>query len=75
MLLGLGYEPQAPLPLLAHVETGRAHEAFATLKERTRVLADTLPSHYEYLKRLYGKDGDGGPLGGRSRAMGAPVAS
>jgi tryptophan halogenase len=54
---GLGLEPDHPLPALMHrpesIES--AQLVFAQVKEEQRTLPDTLPSCYEYLRKLHGK--------------------
>lgn len=49
MLQGLGYRPEACLPVLEHMDSTRALEAFRRIRERTNDLIKTLPSQYEYL--------------------------
>jgi len=55
MLLGLGYAPESHLPILNYLGTERVDEAFTLTEELGRQLADFLPSHYEYLRLLYGR--------------------
>ncbi|RBL89964.1 tryptophan halogenase family protein [Chitinophaga flava] len=49
MLQGLGYSPENCLPVLQHMDSTRALEAFRRIRERTNELIRTLPSQYEYL--------------------------
>jgi hypothetical protein len=52
---GLGFLPDHPLPMLAHrPESVRGAEAlFADVKRAQQRLLDTLPTNYEYLRRLH----------------------
>lgn len=52
---GMGFLPDRPLGRLAYRPEGveEARRVFAKLKERTRELAGTLPTNYEYLKSFH----------------------
>jgi len=52
MLLGLGYEPPAALPVLDFLDDRNAMEMFRKIKQRTEHLVATLPSQYEYLSHV-----------------------
>jgi flavin-dependent dehydrogenase len=52
MLLGLGYEPPAGLPVLDFLDDRNALEMFRKIKQRTEHLVATLPSQYEYLTHV-----------------------
>jgi tryptophan halogenase len=52
MLLGLGYEPPAALPVLDFLDDRNALEMFRKIKQRTEHLVATLPSQYEYLTHV-----------------------
>ncbi len=53
---GLGLEPDAPLPTLAHrpESVAGAEPLFETVKRQQQNLLETLPSAYDYLRRLHG---------------------
>ncbi len=53
---GMGLEPDHPLPAIAHKpDAARTADAlFKRVKEQQRELVATLPSNYEFLKRLHG---------------------
>ncbi|MFI2668048.1 tryptophan halogenase family protein [Streptomyces albidoflavus] len=55
---GLGLEPDAPLPSLAHrpASSAGAQPLFDEVKRTQNHLVETLPSALDYLKRLHGKD-------------------
>jgi hypothetical protein len=53
VLLGLGYEPDSSSPGLEYFEDDEASEAFQSIKDRSRRLVATLPSHSEYLQVLH----------------------
>lgn len=55
MLLGLGCAPKSSAPILEFLGDGEAQETFELIKNRTRHLLSTLPSHAEYLRTLYSK--------------------
>ncbi len=55
MLLGLGYRPDAPLPVLELMDDADARAAFLAMRERTQMLLKTLPSQYEYLSSIRGE--------------------
>jgi hypothetical protein len=52
---GLGLEPDAPLPALAHKpeSVAAAERLFETIKHQQQNLLATLPSSYDYLKKLH----------------------
>jgi tryptophan 6-halogenase len=54
---GMGVEPVQPLPLLEHRPDSvrAAMDMFTAVKTRQRTLAQTLPSHVEYLRMLHKK--------------------
>ncbi|MFD9336353.1 tryptophan halogenase family protein [Streptomyces sp. NPDC060028] len=54
---GLGLEPDAPLPSLAHKpeSVAGAEPLFNTVKRQQQNLLETLPSTYDYLRQLHGK--------------------
>ncbi|NXY98714.1 tryptophan 7-halogenase [Streptomyces sp. BR123] len=54
---GLGLEPDAPLPVLAHKpeSVAGAEALFTKVKQEQQHLLDTLPSTYDYLRQLHGK--------------------
>ena len=52
MTLGLGAEPAAPRPALAHIDAARAQLEFARLRMEADELVGALPSAYEYLASL-----------------------
>ncbi|MEU5391938.1 tryptophan halogenase family protein [Streptomyces tibetensis] len=54
---GLGLEPDRPLPALAHKpeSVAGAQPLFDKVKQEQQHLLDTLPSAYDYLRRLHGK--------------------
>ncbi len=57
ILTGMGVEPDRPLPMLrpqAGVRSAAADALFANVKQEQEHLAATLPSNYEYLRRLHG---------------------
>ncbi|MEU7022183.1 tryptophan halogenase family protein [Streptomyces sp. NPDC046203] len=56
VLTGLGVEPERPLPALAHQarQAAAADEVFTSVKRQQRILLGTLPTAYEYLRRLHG---------------------
>ncbi|MYW67575.1 tryptophan 7-halogenase [Streptomyces sp. SID8379] len=54
---GLGLEPDAPLPSLAHKpeSVAGAQPLFDKVRQEQEHLLNTLPSTYDYLRRLHGK--------------------
>src|SRR6185369_16924619 len=52
MLLGLGYRPEHPLPILNQMDDANALRAFSAMQEKADRLCRTLPSQYEYLKTM-----------------------
>ena len=58
ILAGLGLLPDQPLPLLLHKTKSvrRAEQLFARVKQQQRELLQTLPTNFEYLRRLHGHD-------------------
>ncbi|MET9518233.1 tryptophan halogenase family protein [Streptomyces sp. NPDC002994] len=52
---GLGLEPDAPLPVLAHKpeSVAGAEPLFDLVKQQQQNLVDTLPSTYDYLRHLH----------------------
>ncbi len=54
---GLNYLPDQPLPALAFKPSSvsSAEGVFAEVKQRQKLLVDTLPTTYEFLKVLHGK--------------------
>jgi hypothetical protein len=58
ILAGLGSYPDTPMPKLRYNQRGieKAEQLFAQLKSRTAELKRTLPSTYQYLQKLHGKD-------------------
>ncbi|WP_336211899.1 tryptophan halogenase family protein [Nonomuraea sp. LPB2021202275-12-8] len=52
MLIGLGAQPAAPLPALAHADPGAALAALDDIPRRARQLMEELPSCHAYLKQL-----------------------
>jgi len=57
ILAGLGFLPDQPLPLLTYKTDSvrQAEELFARVKQQQRELLQSLPSNYEYLRKLHGK--------------------
>lgn len=49
MLLGLNYAPENSLPVLEYMNNDKAIAQFRTIKEKSNLLKNTLPSQYEYL--------------------------
>jgi len=58
---GLGFLPDHPLPLLAYKPESvqKAEPLFARVKRQQQELRETLPTNYEFLRRLHRKDGQG----------------
>lgn len=56
-LAGLRMLPPKPYPLLAHVGSVEADQAFAAMQERTADLVRRLPGQREYLDHLYASAG------------------
>ncbi len=56
-LAGLRMLPEKPYPLLAHVDSVEADQAFAAMQERTADLVRRLPGQREYLEHLYASAG------------------
>lgn len=56
ILTGLGAEPARALPVFAHRgrQAAAADEVFTAVKRQQRILLDTLPTAYEYLRQLHG---------------------
>ncbi|HMI88220.1 MAG TPA: tryptophan halogenase family protein [Polyangiaceae bacterium] len=54
ILAGMDCLPQGPYPIVEHLDPKLGDAALAAVKTRTRELVDNLPSHYEYLCKLYG---------------------
>jgi tryptophan halogenase len=52
MLLGLGWQPAAPRPALAHMDPAKASAEIASLQRDAQRLADELPTAREYLDHL-----------------------
>jgi tryptophan halogenase len=52
MLLGVHYEPVAPLPILDHLDPKNAHAMFRRVRQKTKELLKSLPSQYEYLTQM-----------------------
>ncbi|MGW1894595.1 tryptophan halogenase family protein [Streptomyces sp. NPDC002004] len=52
MLLGLGHEPAAARPALAHIDPSGARAEFAALQADAQQLVKGLPSCYEYLASI-----------------------
>lgn len=76
---GLGLVPDRPLPLVEHRGRSleRAEMLLADVKRQQRELLDTLPSCYDYLCRMHGRDGALTPMataGGNGRAL-SPLAA
>ncbi|SHF01781.1 tryptophan halogenase family protein [Streptoalloteichus hindustanus] len=57
VLAGLGVLPDRPLPLLLHRPRSldSVESRFSTVRDRQRELVATLPSNYDYLRRLHAK--------------------
>lgn len=49
MLLGLGYRPEHPLPILDQLDDRNVQAAFRAIKERADSLCNSLPAQSEYL--------------------------
>lgn len=56
ILLGTGGIKMRPSPALSRMDGTATQKEFAAIQDRTRHLATTLPSHYEYLARMRGID-------------------
>jgi flavin-dependent dehydrogenase len=54
MTLGLGHEPGAPRPSLAHIDPARARAAFTAVRADAEHLVATQPSCYDYLASVHG---------------------
>jgi tryptophan halogenase len=54
---GLGFIPEHPLPLMAYKPESikKAEPLFAKVKQQQKELLETLPTNYEFLRRLHGK--------------------
>jgi tryptophan halogenase len=52
ILLGMGYLPETYLPSLEYRDEPGAREMFHAVRAKAERLAQTLPSHYEYLRHL-----------------------
>jgi tryptophan halogenase len=61
MLLGLGYRPEASLPMLDYRDDRRAIAAFDSIRCSTHELTQTLPPLHQYLAKRY-QDDKGCPL-------------
>lgn len=60
MLLGLGHEPRAPRPALAHIDPAGMRAEFAAVRADAKRLVDMLPGCHEYLASIQrGADGGG----------------
>jgi tryptophan halogenase len=59
VLAGMGWMPEQPLATLRYRPSAmaRAEEAFQNIKLKQEDLLKRLPSHYEFLQRLHGKNG------------------
>lgn len=57
VLLGQNYLPEKYLPLLGHRTDiiKEAEKMFSDIESRSKMLADLLPTQYEYLKHVYNK--------------------
>jgi tryptophan halogenase len=55
---GLGFVPEHPLPLLTYKPESikKAEPLFAEVKRQQKELLDTLPTNYQFLRQLHGKD-------------------
>jgi tryptophan halogenase len=55
---GLGFIPEHPLPLLAYKPESvkKAEALFARVKQQQQEMRETLPTNYEFLRHLHGKD-------------------
>jgi len=53
MLLGLNYRPPRSLPVLDHLDSSNALNAFRSLRGQAERLRRSLPSQYEYLTHLH----------------------
>jgi flavin-dependent dehydrogenase len=53
MLLGLGHEPAAPRPALAHTDPTNAQREFDRVRAQAKRITETFPSCYEYLASLH----------------------
>lgn len=62
---GLGFLPDHPLPVMTYQDDSsrKAEPLFAEVKRQQAALLATLPSNYEFLRRLHGKDGETLPAG------------
>jgi tryptophan halogenase len=60
MLLGLGYQPPAALPVLDHLDPLRALEAFHSMRQRSEFLQRKLPTQYDYLTQMRHTAGEEG---------------
>jgi tryptophan halogenase len=58
MLLGLGFRPDASLPVLDHMPDDKALAAFRQIRERADELCRTLPSQFEYLTHVRRQHGN-----------------
>jgi tryptophan halogenase len=54
ILLGMGGIRLRPSPALSLVDQTATQKEFAAIRGRARVLAGSLPSHYEYLAQMHG---------------------
>jgi tryptophan 6-halogenase len=59
---GLGVLPEHPLPLLAYKTGSReaAESFFTAIKREQKSLVSTLPTAYQFLRKLHRKDGGTG---------------
>ncbi len=58
ILTGMGVLPENPLPILSHRpdSVAAAESLFQAVKSKQRDLVATLPSNYEFLRRLHGRE-------------------
>ena len=64
MLMGLGGGPSTNLPVLDRMKDSGARAAFKEVEARADRLVETLPSHFEYLRRLPNKGVEPGAVNG-----------
>jgi tryptophan halogenase len=55
---GLGFVPEHPLPLMTYKPESikKAEPLFAKVKQQQKELLETLPTNYQFLRRLHGKE-------------------
>jgi tryptophan halogenase len=56
ILLGTGGIKLRPSPALSRIDETATQKEFTAIRDKARYLAETLPSHYEYLARMRGLD-------------------